>query len=184
MPSAPSPPLPRLPPLRICGHPVAAENANAARPVACGAAAAAAAPTICASTRRLPASLRPAARFTHSCTADARGDSQHFKFKRRRRMLCQCSSARLEHSPCKRKVVGSDPIIGFLLQKTRARGAAQHRDPAWPASAGYARSGGIVVVIIVRPFSRGSTYAVTRRDLPHRAVQRAQPCLYLTKNFV
>ena len=26
---------------------------------------------------------------------------------------CQCSSAWLEHSPCKRKVVGSDPAIGF-----------------------------------------------------------------------
>ena len=27
---------------------------------------------------------------------------------------CQCSSAWLEHSPCKRKVMGSDPIIGFI----------------------------------------------------------------------
>ena len=26
---------------------------------------------------------------------------------------CQCSSAWLEHSPCKRKVMGSDPVIGF-----------------------------------------------------------------------
>lgn len=28
---------------------------------------------------------------------------------------CQCSSAWLEHSPCKRKVAGSDPVIGFFI---------------------------------------------------------------------
>ena len=130
MPSAPSLLLPRLPPSRACSYHVAAENGNAACSVIGGRGGA---PTIRAYARRLSAPLRPAARFAHPCTADARGDSQHFKFKRRRRMPCQCSSAWLEHSPCKRKVVGSDPIIGFC-KKRLARGAAQRRDPAQPAT--------------------------------------------------
>ena len=123
-----------------------------------------------APARRLSAPLRLAARFAHPCTNGVRGDSQHFKFKRRRRMPCQCSSAWLEHSPCKRKVVGSDPIIGSLMQKRTRPATAQHRGPARPASAAFARCGGGGV----RPSPHSAQCAATRRDPPHGAARRMQ----------
>ena len=56
---------------------------------------------------------------------------------RRQDRVRQCSSARLEHSPCKRRVGGSKPPIGFSLQAGSRRCAPQRpgriRRPASPA---------------------------------------------------
>ena len=170
----PPPPPPRLPPLRVCGHRAGAEDTNTAFPVACegrgkgGGGKGKWAPTIRASARRLSAPLRLAARFAHPCTNDVRGDSQHFKFKRRRRMPCQCSSAWLEHSPCKRKVVGSDPIIGSLMQK-RTRPAGLRSIVVRPCL----RLPSSRAVVSARP--PGAQCASARRDPPHGAARCVQP---------
>lgn len=48
---------------------------------------------------------------------------QRFKRDQQDYTICQCSSVWLEHSPCKRKVVGSDPIIGFYSSHAAAPAA-------------------------------------------------------------
>ena len=51
--------------------------------------------------------------------APASAEHNHARYGLNLRLLhraqCQCSSAWLEHSPCKRKVAGSDPVIGSSL---------------------------------------------------------------------
>ena len=53
------------------------------------------------------------------CTLFWTKSPKRFKFEHEHLVMCQCSSAWLEHSPCKRKVVGSDPIIGSFCSSFR-----------------------------------------------------------------